>query len=92
MTTERKLHKVWFFPVFWNGKGLSRTSGLTSISYDSYDEVPEWLRERIAVLHLLEEGEETPLGLWRNDDWAHTKKDVDYYIVLQPGDPKWGGW
>lgn len=92
MTTERELHKVWFFPVFWNGKGLLRATGLVASSYDSYDKVPQWLRERIAVLRLLEEGEESPLGSWKNDYWAHIKKDVDYYIVLQPGDPPWGEW
>lgn len=89
MATERKLNSVWFFFVFWDGEELFRATGSTARRYLSYAEVPEWLRERAAVLRLLDEGEHSPLGMWKNDEWENVKKDVDYYVVLQPGDPEW---
>ena len=90
MATERKLHKVWFFPAIWDGQLIRNWD--QGIPYIGYDEAPEWLRERAAVLRLLNENEESPLGSWSIVRRSDFTVDHDYLIVRQPGDPKWGEW
>ena len=89
MATERKLRNVWLFPMEWVDGTLRRQPMFGAISYASYAELPEWLMERVAVLRLLDEREESPLGAWKRDMWGHVYEDHDYWIVLQPDDPEW---
>lgn len=56
--------------------------------YSSIEYLPLWMQERYAVLRLLEEGEETPLGMWRIDR-AIKQGTLFLYIVRLPGDPEW---
>lgn len=92
MATERKLHKVWFFPCVWKDEDneLRTMSPARTLNFNDYAEVPKWLMERIAVLRLLNENEESPLGSWSIDRRSNFEEDHDYLIVRQPGDPPWG--
>lgn len=87
MDTKREPNSVWFFPAVWSGILVRNWD--KGLVYRSYDEVPHLLRERAAVLRLLEEGEESPLGMWQ---WDRKRMDHDYHIVRQPGDPPWEEW
>ena len=92
MATERKLRKVWFLPCVWEDNALRTASPARTRYFNGYAKVPKWLMERIAVLRLLEEKEESPLGSWSIDRWSDSDEDHDYLIARQPGDPPWGEW
>lgn len=84
-----KLRGVWFIPAIWDGEKLSLFSD-RAVMFDSYEQVPDWLVERVAVMRLLEDGEVSPLGKREIDIIIADKMhDDDYHIVLQPGDPDW---
>lgn len=57
------------------------------------DTLPRWIQGRIAMLRLLEEREESPLGAWfRPTNYTPARDDVQaiFAIVRQPDDPEWG--
>ena len=84
-----RLRGVWFIPATWEGEKLILFSD-RAVMFDSYEGVLDWLKERVAVMRLLDDGEISPLGKRETDiiieDNMH---DDDYHIVLQPGDPDW---
>lgn len=88
MATEPKLASIYIFPAMWTGGVVQSGHGRLK-KYDSYDEIPQWLMERIVVLRLLEQKEPSPLGVWRVDAHNSFFVDHDYWIVRQPDDPEW---
>ena len=84
-----KLRGVWFMPATWDGEKLSCYLD-RAVMFDSYEQVPDWLKERVALMRLLDIGEASPLGSRETDIIIRdTMHDDDYHIVLQPGDPDW---
>lgn len=51
-----------------NGRLLADTDVKPSWTTHDLDTLPQWIQERIAVLRLLEEREESPLGAWYPPD------------------------
>ena len=90
MATEREPHAVWVFCAVWVRDRLE-SNLLKPFRYDSYDEIPQWPKERISVLRLLENDIQTPIGMRSAPETFNGLEDA-YWIVLQPGDPKWGEW
>lgn len=90
MVTEREPRAVWVYCAVWVGDRLE-SNLLKPFRYDNYDNMPQWLRERIAVLRLLENDIQTPMGMRSVPETFIGLEDA-YWIVRQPGDPEWEEW
>lgn len=75
-----------------DGYNVLEAWGYPTKHVTSLEELPDWMRERIAVLRLLDEDVDSPMGAWVKSKKRSNDAEImliHYFIVPQPGDPKW---
>jgi hypothetical protein len=94
--------RITIFPSLWSAKAnvdgyhVLAMETPDHFEVDSLDELPPWLQERCAVLRLLDEDTDTPLGAWATVPAAKNVETgevyparLNFYVVRKPGDPHW---
>lgn len=87
--SERRAH---------DGKVISSGSRLiTKRAFDVFEDMPQWLQERVAMINLLDEDTDSDVGAWEKKGTLAPSplgfNVTNYFVVIRPGEEDlWSDW
>lgn len=86
--SERRAH---------DGKVISTARPFNKREFDVFEDMPQWLQERVAMINLLDEDTDSDIGVWEKKGTLAPSplgfNETNYFVVMRPGEEDlWSDW